>query len=157
MIYKIYNFLLKAETGILILILVSMIITAVIQIVMRNFFASGIFWIDSFVRIAVLWLALVGAMVASRNDKHIAIDIIFRFINEKMQTIAKRITALFTSLVCFVVTYYSIKFVKYEYGDGGLAFANIPNWFCESIIPVAFFIMGLRYFFSAVFNLRHPV
>jgi TRAP-type C4-dicarboxylate transport system permease small subunit len=155
MIYKIYRFLLKVETGVLVTLLLSMIIMAVVQIFMRNVFTSGILWADSFVRIAVLWMALVGAMVASRSGKHIAIDVFIRTLNKKLQHIVKRITDGFTAIVCLLVMYYSFEFVKYEYEDGGLAFANIPNWLCESIIPFAFMIIGLRYLFSALFNLRH--
>lgn len=155
MIYKIYKLLLKVETGMLVTLLFTMIGVAVIQIIMRNFFSSGIIWADSFVRISVLWMALIGAMVASRSGKHIAIDLVLQTCNKKTLTIIKRITDTFTALVCFIVMYYSFKFVMVEYEDGGLAFESVPNWLCESIIPFAFLIIGLRYFFSAVFNLRH--
>lgn len=134
-----------------------MIIMAVIQIVMRNFFSSGIIWADSYVRITVLWITMVGGMVASRKGKHIAIDGFMQTLHKSTQAIIKRITDAFTASVCFVVTYYSFEFVKLEYEDGGLAFENIPLWLCESIIPVAFLIMGLRYLVSALLDLRHTV
>ncbi|MCK5189675.1 MAG: TRAP transporter small permease subunit [Methylococcales bacterium] len=155
MIYKLYKLLLKVETGVLVTLLLSMIGIAVVQIIMRNFFTSGIIWADSFIRISVLWMALVGAMVASRSGKHISIDLVSQILSIYTQTIIKRITDMFTALVCFIVMYYSYEFVKIEYEDGGLAFESVPNWLCESIIPFAFLIIGLRYFFSAVFNLRH--
>ena len=155
MIYKVYKLLLKVETGMLVTLLFTMIGVAVIQIIMRNFFSSGIIWADSFVRISVLWMALIGAMVASRSGKHIAIDLVLQMCNKKTLTVIKRITDMFTALVCFIVMYYSFKFVMVEYEDGGMAFESVPNWLCESIIPFAFLIIGLRYFFSAVFNLRH--
>jgi TRAP-type C4-dicarboxylate transport system permease small subunit len=150
MINKIYQLLLKTETGILVALLISMIVMAVVQIIMRNAFSSGLLWADAFVRISVLWLAFLGAMVASRSGRHIVIDVFFQTLNEKTQQIVKRITDIFSTVVCFVATYYSFEFVKFEYEDAGLAFLNIPNWLCESIIPFAFLIIGLRYFFSAV-------
>lgn len=155
MIYKVYRLLLKVETGVLVTLLFSMIIMAVVQIIMRNVFTSGLLWADAYVRIAVLWMALIGAMVASRSGKHIAIDAYFRTLNKRLQHIVKRITDAFTAIICLLVMYYSLNFVKYEYEDGGMAFANIPNWLCESIIPFAFLIIGLRYLFSALFDLRH--
>ncbi|MFW5444417.1 MAG: TRAP transporter small permease [Methylococcaceae bacterium] len=155
MMIKIYNFLLKTESAVLVILLLSMMVLAVVQIIMRNFFSSGILWADSFVRITVLWLALIGAMVASRSGKHIVIDVLFNTLNENKQKLVKRITDIFTATVCFIVMYYSYEFVKVEYEDGGLAFGMVPNWVCESIIPFAFLIIGLRYFFSALFNLRH--
>jgi TRAP-type C4-dicarboxylate transport system permease small subunit len=154
MINKIYQLLLKTETGILVALLISMMVMAVVQIILRNVFSSGISWADAFVRISVLWLAFVGAMVASRSGRHIIIDVFLKTLNEKTQHIVQRITDVFTAVVCFVITFYSFKFVKFEYGDAGLAFSNIPNWLCEAIIPFAFLIIGLRYFFSAIYK-RH--
>jgi TRAP-type C4-dicarboxylate transport system permease small subunit len=146
--------LLKVETGILVSLLLSMIIMAVVQIVMRNLFSSGIIWADSFVRITVLWLTLVGAMVASRNGKHIAIDGLLQTLNEDLQLWVRRFTDTFAAIVCLVVMYFSFVFVRLEYEDGGLAFENIPVWLCESIIPFAFLVIGLRYLISAIFNIR---
>lgn len=157
MIFKIYRMLLKTETAILVTLLLSMIVISVVQIVMRNFFTSGLIWADSFVRIAVLWLALIGAMVASRQGRHITIEVLLHLFSKRMQRAVKRLTDTFTACVCFVVAYYSFEFVKIEYEDAGLAFAFVPNWLCESIIPFAFFIIGLRYIISALFNLRHKV
>ncbi|KAF3978934.1 MAG: TRAP transporter small permease subunit [Methylococcales symbiont of Iophon sp. n. MRB-2018] len=154
MILKCYKFLLKTETGILVLLLLSMIVLAVVQIIMRNFFSAGFLWMDSFLRIALLWMTLIGAMVASRQGKHITIEVFSQVLSEHMQTIVKRITDTFTAVVCFMVMFYSFKFVKVEYEEGGLAFAFVPNWICESIIPFAFFIIGLRYILSALFDLR---
>ena len=46
------------------------------QIVLRNFFASGLFWADELVRLLVLWLAVAGALAATRDRRHIAIELI---------------------------------------------------------------------------------
>ena len=155
MIYKCYKFLLKTETGILVVLLLSMIVLAVVQIIMRNFFSSGLLWVDSFVRIAVLWMALLGAMVASRKGKHITIEVFSQNLSDRMQHIIRRITDTYTAVICFVVMYYSFVLVKIEYEDAGLAFAFVPNWLCEAIIPFAFLVIGLRYMIAALFDLRH--
>ena len=135
----------KIEVGILIGLLLSMIFMAVLQIVLRNLFDSGILWGDALIRILVLWIGLIGAMVASRNNHHISIDVISRFLPERIKELTNLITAIFTSLVCAVMTYFSIGFVIMEKEDGLMAIANIPVWVCESIIPVSFAIISLRY------------
>ena len=48
------------------LALVSILVMALIQIVLRNVFDSGLLWAESFLRILVLWIAILGAMVATR-------------------------------------------------------------------------------------------
>ena len=63
----------------LISLLISMILLSSGQIVLRNFFDIGIIWIDPLLRVLVLWTALVGATVASRENKHIRIDLLSRY------------------------------------------------------------------------------
>ena len=65
----------RIEDGILVAILCLMIGLAALQIVLRNFLGAGIVYADMLVRILVLWIGLVGAMVAARQNKHISIDV----------------------------------------------------------------------------------
>jgi TRAP-type C4-dicarboxylate transport system permease small subunit len=53
----------------LVLLLLAMISLAFAQIVLRNGFDGGIIWADSLLRIMVLWIALIGAVVASQGSK----------------------------------------------------------------------------------------
>lgn len=135
----------KIEDGILIGLLLSMIFMAVLQIVLRNLFDSGILWGDELIRILVLWIGLIGAMVASRNNHHISIDVISRYLPDQIKKQTNLIIYIFTALVCAVMAYFSLGFVIMEKKDGFMAFANIPAWVCESIIPIAFVIISLRY------------
>ena len=142
---NILAFLQKIEDGILVGLLLLMIFIAVLQIFLRNLFDSGILWGDPLVRILVLWIGLIGAMVASRDNHHISIDVISRYLPDKIKKLSNLIISIFTSLVCAVMAYYSLIFVMMEKNDGILAFATIPAWVCESIIPVSFGIISFRY------------
>ena len=101
----------------------------------------------------VLWTALIGAMVATRQGKHINIDIITRFVSDKGRLMVGAAANLFTAVVCIVTMYYSVIFVALEYEDGSPAFANVPNWLCEAVIPFAFLIMGGRYLIAFITNI----
>lgn len=135
----------KIEDGILIGLLLLMIFVAVLQIFLRNLFDSGILWGDPLVRTLVLWIGLIGAMVASRNNHHISIDLISRFLSDQMKKMTNLMISIFTTLVCAVMAYHSLVFVMMEKNEGVLAFANIPAWICESILPVSFVIISFRY------------
>ncbi len=152
---RIHRFLLNTETVLLVLLLLSMIVLAVVQILMRNFLGGGLVWVESFVRILVLWLALLGAMVASRQNQHIAIDVLVKKLPKQLQIYAMRFSSLFTALICFAIAWHSLVFVQEEYDYGAETFGNVPIWLCESIIPFAFFIIALRYFFAALLMNRH--
>ena len=149
-LFRIYNALLATETFLLLFFLLGAILLASSQIFLRNFFDSGIFWADSALRILVLWIGMTGAMFASRNKEHIRIDILSHYLPEKIRDNIWRVTELITAIVCGIVAYYSIELIQYEYEDGLIAFANVPVWLCEAIIPFAFIVIGLRYFVYAV-------
>ena len=153
---KIVMLLQKIEDGILVWLLLLMIFIAVLQIFLRNLFDSGILWGDPLVRILVLWIGLIGAMVASRNNHHISIDLISRFLPDHLKKLTNLMISIFTSLVCAVMAYYSLMFVIMEKNDGVIAFANIPAWICESILPISFVIISFRYLlfsFTCLFKL----
>lgn len=150
---RIRHILHRFEDGILVGLLVLMISVAVLQIFLRNVFETAIIWGDALVRILVLWIALAGAMVASREDNHISIDIVSRYLPQKFRLAASTITSLFTALICGIVAWYSLKFVMMEMEDGGMAFARVPAWICESIIPFSFSVIGMRYVILSIINI----
>lgn len=139
-----------AEEALLVLLLVSMIMVAVAQIVLRNGFDAGFLWGDSFLRVLVLWIAMVGALVASRGQRHISIDVAGKYLPPVAAKAAAVFNGLFTAAVCFLLAWYSLEFVKLEFEYPSPAFANIPTWFCESIMPIAFSLIGLRYLIYAI-------
>lgn len=129
----------------LIALLVSMIFLASGQIILRNFFDMGIIWIDPLLRVLVLWSGLIGATIASRNNKHIRIDLISHFFSKTMHMLAQMFIGLFTACVCFIIAAYGAKWVYLDYQDQMKGFAGLPSWALEIIIPVAFGLIALRY------------
>lgn len=142
---KLHQWLLKAETWLLMLVLLSLIVIAVAQILLRNLFDAGLLWADAYTRISVLWLALIGAMVGSRQRNHLAIDAFVRFLPPRWKGSISRITNAFTGLICFVAAWFAVDFVRQESEYPDIAFAIVPNWWCEAIIPLAFVVIALRY------------
>jgi len=147
---KFHQLLLKTEKTLLVVLFVAMVIISVMQIMMRNFLGSGLIWAEPLARIIVLWITLMGAMIASRHNQHIAIDVVVKKLSDRFRIITIRISSIFTATICFVVAWYSFQFVLEEYKYGGIVFANIPNWICEAIIPVAFFVIAIRYLIASM-------
>lgn len=142
---KAHKKLLQLESFLLVSTFITTLLIAVIQIVLRNTLDTGIVWADTFLRISVLWLGMMGALVASRNNSHISMNLGQKYLSKKKLVIIKIIIYLFTAAVCFIVSWYGINLLQMEYEEGGLAFANVPIWCTVSIIPIAFMIIALRY------------
>ena len=154
---KIRMILHRFEDSLLIGLVILMIGMAVAQIFLRNLFDSGIVWGDTMIRISVLWIGLVGAMVASRKGEHISIDIIANYLPKRAGKMVNCLVELFTGMICSAATYYSIHFVISEYEYGGKAFFVVPVWMCEAIIPFALSIIALRYFILSFINFSKVV
>ena len=133
------------EDALLASLLALMIFLAVTQIVLRNGFDSGILWADSLLRVLVLWIALIGALVASRNRQHLSVDVITRFLTPSAKRGVSVVTSLFAAGICLLLGWYSLEFVLMEYESATMAFAGVPSWSCESVMPVAFLLIGCRY------------
>jgi len=133
------------ENATLVAVLTAMILLAAAQIVLRNFFDSGFSWADEALRLMVLWVAMLGAVAASRENRHIAIDVLSRVLPPGPKAWATIVVHVFTSAVAFVIAWYSWEFVaeSREYQD--LLLDDLPAWWFQAILPVGFLLIGYRY------------
>lgn len=141
------------EDGLLVMLLSAMIVLAGSQIVLRNFWDAGLFWADPLLRVSVLWVGLLGAMAATRDDNHITVDILSRVLSERARSAGRVITDLFTSAVCGLLAYHGARMVRMDYEAGLLAFAAVPAWACELIIPIGFGVIAVRFLLSSLDHL----
>ncbi len=142
------------EDALLVFLLGSMVILAGAQIVLRNLFDGAILWADPMLRVSVLWVGMIGAMVATRNDRQISIDAVSRFLPDLWKARVRIVTDLFTAVVSAIVAWSAYRLMIDDRAAGGVAIANVPVWVCESILPVAFAVIALRYLLFAIKHLR---
>lgn len=138
------------EDGLLVLILAALVVLSAAQIVARNLLDSGMVWADPALRVLVLWVGLVGAMVAARQDRQITVDAVTRMVGERWRLAIRVVTDLFTALVCSGVAWHAARLVREDRAAGLEAFGGIPVWVCELVLPLAFAVIGLRYLLFAV-------
>lgn len=135
----------RIEDSVLAGLLAAMILLAGLQILLRNFFDAGLLWIDPLLRILVLWLGLLGAAVATRDDRHIRLDLLSRRIGARAERWLSAGVDQLSGWTCLAVAWFSLGWVRLDYADGLTAFAAIPAWLVEAIVPAAFGLMGLRF------------
>ena len=142
------------EDAILVLLLAAMILLAGAQIVLRNLAGGGFLWADSLLRVLVLWVGLLGAVAATRSDKQITVDALSRLLPPRGRAAARVVTDLFTTAVSLFLGFHSARLVLDERAAGTIAFASVPTWVCELVLPVAFTVIGVRYLLLAITHLR---
>ena len=145
------------EDALLVVILAAMVVLSASQIVLRNLFDGAILWAGPMLRVGVLWVGMIGAMVATRSDKQISIDVVSRFLPTRWGARVRVLTDLFTAIVAAVVAWSAFRLVLDDRAAGVTAVAFVPLWVCEAILPVAFGVIALRYTLFAIKHLRAGV
>ncbi len=135
----------RLEELIMALLLGAMILLAGSQILLRNLFDSGLVWADPVLRIMVLWIALFGALAATRDHRHLRIDLVSHTLSETNQALLAKLHDLFSAVVCLTIGWHAARFVYVEWQEGSTLFSNVPAWLGELIIPLGFTLMGLKF------------
>jgi TRAP-type C4-dicarboxylate transport system permease small subunit len=142
------------ETAVLSILLLGMIALASLQIVLRNWFSTGLPWADDLVRLSVLWLAVVGAVAASRDDRHIAINIVARYGPASWQRPAALIASLFAAVVTGLISWHATRFVIDSYRFEDTVLGNQPAWLYQLVLPIGFALMCYRFVLRFLRQLR---
>lgn len=135
-------------------VLSTMLILAITDIAMRLITGGSLIWIPPVLQVLVLWLGLLGALLASRSQEHIAIDVISRFVGPFGKKVCGISGSLFAAIVCSFVAYYSIEFIQQSIEYDDIAFAQVPAWPLQLIIPFTFSLMAVRFFLHTLGFLR---
>ncbi len=143
----------RLEETLLCLLLTAMILLACLQILLRTVFASGFVWADPLLRYLVLWAGLFGAAVATREGKHIAIDVASYLLPTRFQPWLHLVLDLFAAVVCGVLAYAAVVFVINEASFGGRTLLTIPAWAFNLAFPLAFALISCRFLVRAVSDL----
>ena len=110
---------------------------------LRNFFSIGFTWGDGLTRLAVLWLALLGALAASRDGRHITMGAVTQWLPRALQSgcrtsrrrgSAPRVSAAFA--------WFALAFVRDSREFGDTLLGDVPAWWLQSIMPLAFALMA---------------
>jgi len=138
------------ENIILVTLLSGMILLAVGQIALREVFDTGIIWADQLVRLIVLWLAMMGAIAACREDRHIRIDALSHLFPENVISGIRIVVDLFAAGVCALIAWHAYRYLQLEIEFEDTVLVNTPAWVAHVIIPAGFAIFSYRFLVSVI-------
>lgn len=139
------------EVVVLSLIVISMVVLAAAQVAFRNLAHAGILWIDPLLRYLTLWITFLGAAVATREGRHIQMDVLGQVLPPALKQVAYRITHFAAAITCMVLVEAAYRYLIAEYQGGEREFLQIPTWILLAIIPLAFGVMAYRFLRRALF------
>ena len=148
----------KIEEIVLSLLLTTMIIMACLQITLRSVFSSGLVWADPLLRYLVLWSGFLGAAVATRMGKHIAIDLISHLVPDLILHWLQIAIQLFSMTICMALTYASIIFVINEASfTSSQTLLGLASWQLNLIFPLSFGLISLHLLIAVISGIKETI
>jgi TRAP-type C4-dicarboxylate transport system permease small subunit len=139
----------RLEDSLLVLLLAAMIAIGGWQIVMRNIIGTSLSWADESQRLILLWIALLGAVAASRDRKQLRIDLVSRYLSGLSVRFFEALADLLTCVVSAIIGWYSLQFVRESFGYGDTLVSSLPAWAIQAILPLSFFVIAWRHLLDA--------
>ena len=134
-----------AENTALVVLLGSLILLAVGQIILREVFETGLFWADELIKLLVLWLAMVGSIAATRDNRHIRVDALSHLLPDRVVTVIRLVVDTFAAIVCCVIAWQSWRYLQLEIEFENTVLIDTPAWVFHVIVPVSFALVGYRF------------
>ncbi len=117
----------------------------VLELALRTFFQTGIPGTSGYVQNLTLWVGFLGAMIASRERRHLSLTTGMVAIPPRLQGIATMLAATVSTMVASGLFWASLEFVRVEMESPASIAGWLPIWVVESILPISFAFIALRF------------
>ncbi|MBI5476471.1 MAG: TRAP transporter small permease [Ignavibacteriales bacterium] len=136
------------ERSLIVILLLTMVILAFTQVILRNLFSYGFLWADPLLRYMVLWVGFLGAVIATREGKHFGVDFLNRYLPKKTLHIVRILINVFAAVISFMLMSAAIQFINEAIGPEEVDVFEISKRFYFSIIPIGFGLIGFQFLFN---------
>ena len=133
------------EQALVVLLLTGLLGLGLLRVIERNVLASGIFWADELLQHMVLWLGFLGASLATREHRHLSIDVLTHFLPTRWQLWLGLLVNAAALGLCVLLVQAAWGLVRSEYIAGTMLTFGVPTWLAQSIVPLGFGAITLRF------------
>jgi C4-dicarboxylate transporter DctQ subunit len=142
---------------ILVLAVVFMLTLAVLQVFLRDLFHTGILWGDIAARYLVMWVGFLGAYLATREDRHLRIDIFTRFLKPGIRSWFNAFCDLFAAVICYFLVRAGWTFVVLGMDSRTILFLNLSQKTAAMIVPAGFALIMIQFLIRMIENIARAV
>ncbi|MBN2091876.1 TRAP transporter small permease subunit [candidate division KSB1 bacterium] len=144
------NWIEKFENALIVFFLSVMILLAFFEIPLSKFIPMNSS--ETLLRHLVLWVGFLGATLATREGRHINIDVLSRFLKGRAKNICQIITNFFSMFITAILTFAAYQVIKdsKEFGETIIIFMEIPTWILQLIFVFGFGLMSFRFLLKAI-------
>ena len=134
----------RGENAIATLTACALMVLPLVEIVARTVFSTGVPGAGPFTNHLTMWVAMLGAAIAARDEKLLALAT-GSFIPEgRWRQAAQVAAAAVGSAVAALFAMGSAEYVRVRYASGRELAAGVPEWITELVLPVTFTLIAIR-------------
>jgi tripartite ATP-independent transporter DctM subunit len=141
---KIKSVVYKVEDYFCITALVLLVVFPILELVIHFLFKTGIPASSGLIVHFLLFTALIGGMICTRNESHLAISLVQYIPEGKIRASLKIFSNLISAFISIIIAWSSIFFITIGLRQEDMI-GFIPRRVLALIIPVAFAIIALRF------------
>ncbi|HUN64787.1 MAG TPA: TRAP transporter small permease [Bacteroidota bacterium] len=143
------RFLGQVERWTLVVLLLALVFLSFLQVVLRNGFSFAFLWTEPLLRYIVMWVGFLGAAVATREEKHFAVEFLGRFFPARAAGILRCLISLIAAAVVLILAYAALQFVTEGIDAGEPGLFHLPKRFFYAILPGSFGLIALHFLLRA--------
>ncbi len=133
-----------AEHGLTATALLAVGLLPVLELLLRTLFGIGIPGSSGYVQNATLWAGFLGAMVASRERRHLNLSTGLVSLPPRLREVVTVLVAAVSTAVATGLAWACLQFIRAEMDSPTRIAGWLPIWVVESILPAAFASIALR-------------
>jgi len=151
------SYLKRGEDTLAFIIFVTMTLLPAIETLTRIFNTNSIPASQVLVQHFTLWIGFIGAVLATRQNKLLALTKSSLFDQAEKIHFGKWIAKVITFLVLVALTWGSWELLKVEFQYPIDIAPYIPRWFAQIIMPLGFGLMALQVYFNSYKKTVHRI
>lgn len=133
------------EESLLIVLSIVMTTSITMQVFMRYVLNSSLSWSEELARFCFIWLVYIGISYGVKKQRHIKVDVVLQFINDKQKVVLGLIANVIFLAFSLLITVYGYDIAQQLLGWGQTSPAlHVPMGFVYMATPVGFALTSIR-------------
>ncbi len=145
----------RFEEIFLVILMIAATLLVAAQVVTRFVLKVPLPWSEEIARYMFLWLTWVGAAYATKERKHVRIDIVYEKLPEAGKKVCTAISTVIWIVFLAIMVYLSVRLTASVASGGQIAVGSgIPMWIPYASIPVGMALMLFRLIQNTVRDIK---
>ncbi|MFA7624946.1 MAG: TRAP transporter small permease [Pusillimonas sp.] len=117
------------------------------DVFMRNVTGAGLSWVIELMEYAMYVATVFAAPWVLREGGHVSVDILTSMLPVRWGRATGALAALFGSVICFIVFYYSALATLRAFERGSMVYKSftVPEWLVSIFVPLGMFFMVIEF------------